>query len=361
MKAPAQTAPHPSSLSSGRLPCRPGPVRGLASIPGERDPFLSGTHCRNRRPPSLGSSGQSEPPANIAASIPENAQTADARLRRITFTGDGGDLIAGEPVAGSGEVLAFDPAYAVRMMLDIVPNPFVGREIVGRFLDALRGRGFDGAKLGGVARLVAEEMRRELDRERDARAEALFKVAVVAGRIQFRLRLDGRHWRIPFQMDTTEPHDARQLVSATGGQLEKTLFAPAYESDFNSDERKVAVYLDGDQALTWWHRNVARTPYGIQGWKKGKIYPDFIFAVRNADTAGRITVLETKGDHLDNLDTAYKRDLLSSLSDNFSWDHCTTAGKLELITHDGATVQCALILMSEWKTKLPEFVSSRTI
>ena len=295
-------------------------------------------------------------PTSVAVRIPENSRAADAQLKRITLTGDRGDVISGETVASSNEVPAFDPAYAVRVMLDIVPNPFVGREIVGRFLDTLRGRGFGDLKLGGIARLIVEEMRRGLDRERDTRAESLFKAAVAAGTIQFRLRLDGRNWRMPFQIDTPEATDARQLVSAGGGPLEKSLFSPAYECDFNSDEREVAVYLDGEQALTWWHRNVARTQYGLQGWKKGKIYPDFIFAVGSAGAASRITVLETKGDYLDNLDTAYKRNLLSFLSHSFAWDDCTPAGRLELITDNGQTVQCALILMTEWKTKLPDYL-----
>ena len=130
-----------------------------------------------------------------------------------------------------------------------------------------------------------------------------------------------------------------------------------YESEFNREEREVAVYLDGEQTLTWWHRNVARTQYGIQGWRKGKIYPDFIFAVRADGATGRIVVIETKGDHLDNLDTAYKREVLSFLSSSFAWDDCTPAGELELVVNDGATVQCALILMSEWKTKLPQFLA----
>ena len=293
---------------------------------------------------------------DIAARIPENAQAADAQLRRIRLTEEGDELFVGETVSGSGEVLAFDPAHAVRMMLDIVPNPFVGRQIVGRLLDALRSRGLDDRKLGGIAQLVVEEMRRALDRERDARAEALFKDAVADGRIQFRLRLDGSNWRMPFQINTTEPPHARQLVSGKGGPLEKSLFAPVYESALNHDESEVAVYLDGEEALTWWHRNVARTQYGIQGWKKGKIYPDFIFAVRTDGAANRITVLETKGDHLDNLDTAYKREVLSFLSNSFAWDDCTPAGELELVMDNGQTVQCALILMSEWKMKLPHLL-----
>ena len=300
-------------------------------------------------------------PESIVARIPKNVQAADAQLRRITLTEEGDDLLVGETVVGSGEVPVFDSAHAVRMILDIVPNPFVGREIVGGLLEGLYGRGFDERKLGGIAELVVEELRKELDSERDARAEALFKDSVADGRIQFRLRLDGHNWRMPFEIESTEPLDARQLVSESGGPLEKSLFAPLYESDFNRDEREVAVYLDGETALTWWHRNVARTQYGIQGWKKGKIYPDFIFAVRADDDAGRITVLETKGDYLDNLDTAYKRDVLSFLSSSFAWDDCTPAGELELVTEMGETVQCELILMSEWRTKLPQFLNGRAV
>ncbi len=122
-----------------------------------------------------------------------------------------------------------------------------------------------------------------------------------------------------------------------------------YEDDFNSEERDVAVYLDGDAALSWWHRNVARSQYAVQGWRKAKIYPDFIFAVGRKDGSSRITVLETKGDQLENLDTAYKREVLSFISKKFSWDSPVPAGTLELVKNTGETVDMMLILMSEHK------------
>ncbi|MCY4645675.1 MAG: DEAD/DEAH box helicase family protein [Gammaproteobacteria bacterium] len=294
-------------------------------------------------------------PREIADRIPENARAADTQLRRVSLRDDGSDPFLDETVAGSGEVLAVDPVHAVRMILDIVPNPFVGRRIVGRFLGRLRDRGFEDSKLGGIAPLLVDELRKGLDRERNARAEVLFKRAVASGGIQFRLRLDGRNWRMPFEVDTTEPPDADQLVGRGGDALQKSLFAPVYKSELNREEREVAVYLDGEKTLTWWHRNVARTQYGIQGWRKGKIYPDFIFTV--GEPGNRIVVLETKGDYLDNLDTDYKREVLSFLSGNFAWDDYTPAGELELVVEDGQAVQCALVLMSEWKTKLPPYLA----
>lgn len=294
-------------------------------------------------------------PKEIAERIPENAQAAESQLQRIRLAEDGDELFVGETVAANTEILAFDPAHAVRMISDIVPNPFVGREIVGATLAALRTRGFDDAKLGLLASLIVEELRKGLDVARNARAEALFKAEVAAGRIQFRLRLDGRNWRMPFSIETTEPENARQLLNRAGGPLEKSLFAPVYENELNSDERDVAVYLDGEKTLAWWHRNVARTQYGIQGWKKAKIYPDFIFAVQRQGEAKRITVLETKGDQLDNLDTAYKREALAFLSEHFQWDEATPVGELELV-NNGETVEGTLILMSEWRAKLPAYL-----
>lgn len=299
-------------------------------------------------------------PAKIAASIPTNAQEAESQLQRIKLSDEGDQLFVGESVAQNTEILTFDPAHTVRMISDIVLNPFVAREIVGDLLDALRARGFNEDKLGRLGSLIATELRRGLDQARISRAEVLFKDEVAAGRIQFSLRLDGRNWRMPHTIETTQPEGARQLLSKTGGPLEKSLFSPVYEAEMNADERDVAVYLDGEAALSWWHRNVARSQYGIQGWKKAKIYPDFIFAVQPEGEAKRITVLETKGDQLDNLDTAYKRDLLSYLSKHFAWDDATPAGELELVQNNGETVEGTLILMSEWPAKLPDYLRPKS-
>ncbi len=295
-------------------------------------------------------------PSDIANGIPDNAQAAERQLQRIRLAEDGDELFVGETVSRNAELLHFDPAHTVRLVSDLLPNPFVARELVGVLLGRLHARGFDEERLGRFAGLITSELRRGLDRARIDRAEALFKDGVEAGRIQFRLRLDGRNWRMPRTMETMQPEGARQLVSSTGGPLQKSLFAPVYEAELNNDEREVAVYLDGEQTLTWWHRNVARKQYGIQGWKQRKIYPDFLFAVQAADKVKRITVLETKGDQLDNLDTAYKRELLAFLSDHFAWDDYTPVGQLELVQNNGEIVEGVLMLMSEWGTRLPEYL-----
>lgn len=294
-------------------------------------------------------------PDPIANIIPKNVQPVDAQLQRISLTDDG-ELIHSEGITSNSEDLTFDPVYAVQRISDVVLNPFMGREIVGRLLDGLLSRGFSSKMLGSLAALIIEKLYQELEKERDIQAESLFKNRVAEGDIQFRLRLDGHNWRMPRHIDSNSLINNIQLTNDRGGPLERSLFTPQYQSDFNQEERDVAVYLDGEMVLTWWHRNVARSEYGIQGWKKGKVYPDFIFAVKAEGHDQRIAAVETKGDHLDNLDTDYKRELLRFLSSSYPWENSTPVGEIELVADSGQTMHCELVLMSEWETRLPQIV-----
>lgn len=301
-------------------------------------------------------------PSAIVQRIPDNPIETATQLQRITLSDAGHDGIVPQSVANSTEVLEFDPAYAVRVISDLVPNPFVGREIVGGVIDALRARRFSNAKLGRHASFIIDELRKGLDEERASRAEAMFKAEVKSGSIQFRLRLDGKNWQMPQNVPTIAPDGAPQLTGGQGGALERNLFAPIYQADLNGEEQGVAVMLDGHTAITWWHRNVAMAQggYGLQGWKRGRIYPDFLFAVNVEGDNRRIVALETKGDHLQNLDTDYKRDLLSLLSESFDWENAIDAGQLEL-ENTGDTMECTLILMADIKSKLPKYLADGTL
>ena len=62
-----------------------------------------------------------------------------------------------------------------------------------------------------------------------------------------------------------------------------------------------------------WYRNISKQDYYIQGWKKNKIYPDFIFAdaADKVQESNSVYVVETKGVHLKNEDTAYKKNVFN--------------------------------------------------
>lgn len=52
-------------------------------------------------------------------------------------------------------------------------------------------------------------------------------------------------------------------TGAHGGALERSLFSPVSRSELNGQDQNVAVHLDGEVTVKWWHRNVAKSSYGM--------------------------------------------------------------------------------------------------
>ena len=61
----------------------------------------------------------------------------ERQMRCIHLVDAGTERIVAEVMDATGERLAFDPAYAVRMLSDIVPNAWIDREIVGGLVAGL--------------------------------------------------------------------------------------------------------------------------------------------------------------------------------------------------------------------------------
>jgi type III restriction enzyme len=291
--------------------------------------------------------------SSLAETLAGEVNSERSHMLKLTLA-EGKEFMKATEVTQVFEPLAFDPVYATRSVVDIVPNPWVARNLIGELLQALRNRGFDDAKLGEVSSYILEELRKWLQQQRDLIAEKQFVADVTGECIQFRLRADRELWKMPREIPTDRAEGARQVARRSGGLTEKSLFSPVYEDDFNRPEAEFACYLDEVEALRWWHRNVAKgANYWIQGWKKGRVYPDFIFAHERAGKKDRILVWEMKGDQLEgNLDTNYKRKLLKTVSDHFRADTVVKAGILELVSEGGESFLCELVLISGWQTEL---------
>jgi type III restriction enzyme len=292
---------------------------------------------------------------DLAEKLATEVEAERSQMVRLSLVPEPGrEFLKQSDVESVQEAARFDPVYATRLVVDIVPNAWVARAMIGELLEALAQRGFDEAKLGAVGGYILEELRKWVIQQRDLLAEEQFIGDVNDGRIQFRLRADRALWQLPKEMATDRLANAAQLPRNSGAPIERSVFAPVYKDDYNRDEGGFACYLDELQALRWWHRNVAKAGgYWIQGWKKHKVYPDFIFAHERKGKTDLIRVWETKGDQLEgNLDTKYKRKLLELTSKHYRAEDGVRAGKLELVGRAGESVECDLVLMSEWKTEV---------
>jgi len=295
--------------------------------------------------------------ATLADKIPtDDSHAVQTQMTRISLSDDeDGEFFQVAPTEILVEQNGFDPVYATRIVADLVSNAWIARDIVGKLIERLRNRGFEDAQLGPRSGFILEELRKFLNTERDRLAEELFLANVSARKIQFRLRTDRNNWQMPHELNTDLLENAAQLPKPDGTLASKSLFSPVYRVDYNKDEAEFACYLDEAKALKWWHRNVAKAGhYFVQGWKKSKVYPDFIFALVTDHKKPKLVVMEMKGDQLrGNLDTEYKRKLLKIVSDNYMFEHVVKAGELELVIENDTSVSCDLVLLGEWKTLVP--------
>ena len=56
----------------------------------------------------------------------------------------------------------------------------------------------------------------------------------------------------------------------------------------------------------------------MRGWKQNRIWPDFVAMASETGGKPHVLVFETKGKHLDNPETDYKRRVLETLQNAYS-------------------------------------------
>ncbi len=257
----------------------------------------------------------------------------------------------GRPSAATNAIAdaALDRARIVRSLMDLAPNAWLLWDWVEAVLQRLLLTGCGEGRLAACADSLIERLRADLETERDRLAQQTFERLVAAGRIEFCLRADRADYELPNEITLHLARKPQLLVRADAQLAQKSLLEPALRTpDMNELEVPVAMYLDEKAALHWWHRNVAKTQYGLQGWRRHKVYPDFVFAHVADDGRDRMVLLETKGLHLSGPDTTYKQALLARLSEAFRDDRFASAGEL-VLEGERESLVCDLVFDTAWR------------
>ena len=216
----------------------------------------------------------------------------------------------GEPV---------DYFFAASHLLDMVPNPWRGRELARRTFEGLLER-YPAEMVAANHTFVLEELRRQVERERDRLSREVFGSLLASGEMRFLVVTEDLDFnRFPAEIEVPK---AKQANREDGVPYQQNLFDVTTEDDLNQFENKVATYLDQQARLFFWYRNRARKDYYVQGWKPRRIYADFIVTLRGDEPGAdddfhQVFVVETKGVHLKaSEDTEYKRSVFDICSDH---------------------------------------------
>jgi type III restriction enzyme len=152
--------------------------------------------------------------------------------------------------------------------------------------------------------------------------------------------------------EVTQPPDREIKYKNKGGVVNKSLFDQIWSRHFNGLEEDIALYIDDVAAVHWWHRIAVQADWYLDGWKKKHVFPDFLVAIEEAKgTKSKIVVIETKGLHLKNEDTAYKQKLFEVL-EKYSLGG-VPVGELEMGDKPNG-MRFRLIFDDDWKSKVNE-------
>jgi len=268
--------------------------------------------------------------------------------RRVDYAGK--ELAADGTSPSQALANRIDRPDLARRLLGVVPNPWVAMTFVDQALAALRARDVDDGTIARGRLDLVSDMRVELARKVDTAARAIFDWKLADGTIAFRLRGDKLDWEMPPSFVTSfRPGTDRWMTDDNSDKLGRTLFLDGIkEGELNGFERDVALYLDGKDAVAWWWRLTARKDWALQGWRRNRVYPDFL--MRLSGDGERLLVLETKGKQLDNEDTAFKRELMAALQNAYQRP---IAGEVELFDDSPETVRFTMLMQEEnWKPML---------
>ncbi len=287
---------------------------------------------------------------------PGEAETYSRTVTAISVETEAGKTkFTGKTAAA--EVIAVEETLErvplIRLLGDVVPNPWQAARILEDALECLRARGVSDAQIQTNRLPLIQAIRTDLRQQVNAATETLFRQLLEKEQIAFRLEATNDpklNWELAETLTLNVATNDHTFDRKDGRELERHLFEIIYQKQLNGLEQNLAWYLDAEKAVKWWHRIAVQQDWHLQGWQRAKVYPDFLVCLeKSTDEEMRFLVLETKGLHLKgNDDTEYKRRLFDLLSAHSS--SAISAGEIKLGLKQG-DLHFEMLLENEWEQK----------
>ncbi|MDD5580054.1 MAG: DEAD/DEAH box helicase family protein [Methylobacter sp.] len=238
----------------------------------------------------------------------------------------------------------------ISQLMEKVPNAWQAFRIIKSVLDELRAKGESEAKIALNSVFIVEEIKKDCFRWMLEQSEAIFRQKLDGGIVFLHLLAEpfsGLNWQMA---ETIEMH---RNLNETAVTLEKSMFQPQYLSNYNGLEKAVALAINNKDVVAWWHRLAVKgTEYSIQGWRRERIYPDFLVKLQaGAEGIEKLYFVESKGEHLEgNKDTDYKQKLFSTINSALMGD-TKPKGGLELVNCN-EKISFHMVFENEWQNSL---------
>lgn len=243
----------------------------------------------------------------------------------------------------------------VSQLMEKVPNAWQAVRIIEELLSKLRVRGESEEKIAFNSVFLVEEIKKDCFHWMLDESEAIFRRKLNEGVVFLRLLAEPF---IEMNWQMAEEIEVQRNVSESAILLDKNIFQPQYGSNYNGLENKVALAVNNKVAVEWWHRLAVKgTEYAIQGWKRERVYPDFLVKLeKDKDGSAKFYFIESKGETYEgNKDTGYKQKLFDILNESLSGDS-KPKGKLTLIASKDE-ISFHMVFENDWQNPLNKLLA----
>lgn len=255
----------------------------------------------------------------------------------------------------SGPNMKLEISFFARRLSDVIINPWQAARIVKATLQGYREQGYNEATLYANRLYLSEVIKNNLQERIDELSESVFRTKLGDDQIRFNLETDVElNYKLEETLEVIVSEEEKPLTRSHGDELQLNLFEPVFEGEFDNLEQDFAIYLDEKKAIRWWHRVAAKRGYFLQGWRRERVYPDFVACVQqHKNGPQRIHVLETKGLQLKgNPDTDYKQKLLKTLET--AYRNASVHGTMDAVHPSNKTISFQMLFEKSWKAELNE-------
>jgi type III restriction enzyme len=247
------------------------------------------------------------------------------------------------------------PVLLAQQWLDHVPNPWRAFGLAKQVLDSLtKVFGAEAVRRNFVN--IAAEGRQHLEAQVECLAEQAFRAMLKKDELRFVLITKNfAEGGSVFPETVSYSAGSRRLRDENDEEVQKSLFDYVPEDEFNDTERDIALFLEKQERMFFWYRNRSQKDYGIQGWRRHRIYPDFIFTTTEKPDKDfdRVYVMETKGEHLwGNDKTQYLQNVLNLCTEQVKPTSRTELG----LKWQGKVTRYEVLPEKEWQTRLIELL-----
>ena len=254
-----------------------------------------------------------------------------------------------------------DYSFIIKRLCNFIPHPWEAGRILDETISALKTKNISDKKIYLNRAYLLESMEEDIQKQIDALSEKIFIDKLKDDSLCFKIfkhKVD-INWKMGYEIDFIVSTSDKVLRKEDDRDFQLSLFDTTYQRHYNELEKQVAWYLDEQEAVKWWHRMVAKQDYHLQGWQKRKVYPDFLAFISPDNKIKKLSVLETKGDHLKgNEDTEYKRKLFEIL-EKHATNEAVSVGDMEVVSEKEQKMIFKILMEKTWKDDLGEIIRGK--